>query len=134
MIDHVCGSLDHTASSTGWANVSSLARKGDHEIVAAAGTVHTGEPVGQDAALQVLLKSVLDVKGNVRGEIVALPGIGQVGLQMLTDDLMQKGCSGTARTINVRAGNLRIGLGSDIRHEYVTNKVFESVSSCSCSS
>jgi len=41
--------------------------------------------VGQNAALQVLVKGGLDVEGDVSGEIIVLPCAGQIGLQMLAD-------------------------------------------------
>ena len=89
VVDHVGGGLDHATGGAGRTDVAALARKGDQEIVAAAGAVHTGKTVGQDAALQVLAKRGLDVEGDVGGEIVIMSCVGQIGLEMLTDGLMQ---------------------------------------------
>jgi hypothetical protein len=46
------GGLDHAAGGTGGTDVAAFARKGDQEVVAAAGAVYAGEAVGQNAALK----------------------------------------------------------------------------------
>jgi len=84
----VGGGLDHAARRAGGTDVAILAREGNQEVVTAACAVCAGEAVGQDAALQVLVKGGLDVKGDVGGEIIVLPCAGQIGLQMLADDLV----------------------------------------------
>ena len=53
LVDQVGGGLDHAARRARGTDIAALATEGDQEVVAAAGAVDAGEPVGQDAALQI---------------------------------------------------------------------------------
>ena len=59
------GRLDHPAGGARRTDVATLAAERDEKIMAAVGAIDSGEPVGQDATLQILAIGGLDVKRNV---------------------------------------------------------------------
>jgi hypothetical protein len=67
--------------------------------MAALGTSGTGEAVGEDAALEILAKLPLDV-GRYRTAIpVVFPCEGEVGFQMLLDDVVERCLLRTATSV-----------------------------------
>ena len=69
--------------------------------------VGAGEPVGEDAAAQVLAEGVLDVIGGVRGEILVMAGGGEIGLEVFANRAVQEGGCRSAWAIDRRAGARR---------------------------
>ncbi len=62
--------------------------------MAAVGAIDSGKAVSQDATLQILAISGLDMKRNVCSQLTGLITADQVCLQVLAHNLMQDGSGG----------------------------------------
>ena len=69
--------------------------------MAAGGAPGPGEAVGQDPALQVAPELFLHVVRYTVGRGIGLMGQGEVGLEMLADDAVQRGGLGPAAPVGL---------------------------------
>jgi len=102
VVHQVGGRLGHALGAAGGAGAPALAGERDEEVVPTGGASDPSEAVGQDAALQVAPEFLFHViryavADGAHG--IGLMGQGEVGLQVLPDDAMQRGGLGTASAI-----------------------------------
>jgi hypothetical protein len=104
MVHQVRSRFGHALGVTGGAGASALAGKGHEEVVAAGCASSPGEPMSQDAALQVASELRFHVVGYAVAHGVGLIGQGEVGLQVFPDDTVERGGFGAPTTIGVGMG------------------------------
>ena len=72
-----------------------------HHLVGTGVTAEPHKAMGQDAALQVGVKFLSDIVGQTLGGRIGREG-GDKGLQVLGDDLVEKGATGVSRLVDGR--------------------------------
>ena len=99
-IDQVCCRLHHAPCVARGTDAAPLTRERDEEIVTTVGAACPGKSMGQDAALQILAKILLDVCGNREAILICVPALGQPGFEMTLHDLINRAAFGSAAPIN----------------------------------
>ena len=96
--------LHHAFSVAGRANAAALAGKSDEKVVAAILAAGTGEPMGENAAMQKVAQVAFDVEGNTFsfGIVFAMPG--QPAFHLLLHCLVRSGVFGAAALVGAALG------------------------------
>ena len=101
LLDEMGGLLSHAPARTRGAKAAFLTAKRQQHLVGTGVTPQADKAVGQDAALQVGIKSLDDIIGQTFGGGIDLEG-GQKRFQMLGDDLVEDRATGVSRLIDGR--------------------------------
>jgi hypothetical protein len=103
-VHQVSRGLGHALGVTGGAGTPALAGKRHQEVVTAGGAPDPCKPVGQDPALQIAPELLSHVIWHAVAHGIGLGGQGEVGLQVFTDDAVERGGLGTATAIGLGMG------------------------------
>jgi hypothetical protein len=95
------GGIGHPPTATRRTEPPTLAREGDGAIVAACIAVDAKESVGEDAALEIAADLAFDEAGDGRPHRSCA---GEEGLELVADDLMEKGLLGLVTFVPVDGG------------------------------
>jgi hypothetical protein len=119
VIDQMRSPLRHAPPTTARAEPAALAREGDQSIEPARGAPKASEAAGQAAAPQEVAKLLLD-KAREAFAVTQRRGLGTERLEMVSDDPVQDGGRGIARS--VRGRWLRHASPSGARHATAWNR------------
>jgi hypothetical protein len=101
VIHQVNCSLGHAPGVAGGAGAPALAGERDEEVVPTGGASDPSEAVGQDTALEVAPEFLFHMIRHAVSHGVGLIGQGQVGLQVLPDDAVERRSLGTAPPVGL---------------------------------
>jgi len=101
VVYQVGGRLRHALSPTRGTGASGPARERHQELIATTRAASPGEPVGQEAALQIAPELLFHVIRQAVTYWIGLVGQGEVGLQVLPDDAVERSSLGAAPAIGL---------------------------------
>jgi hypothetical protein len=104
VVHQVSRRLGHALGPARRTGASGLARERHEELMATTRAPSPGEPMSQDAAPQIAPELLLHVIRHPVAHGVGLVGQGEVALEVLPDDAVQRGGLGAAPTIGLGAG------------------------------
>jgi hypothetical protein len=115
-VDQVSGRPLHPPRRARWANSAALTRECDERLVATRGAAHAGEAVDENATAQIALE-LRDDEPRQAAAVIASFRLGEEGVQVLADGLVQEGLLRLAAAVALDGPERPLGLSGSTARE-----------------